>query len=346
MRLGACLSLTGRYARFGRQAAAGLRAWRAASRVDVDLRVDDDASEPGQVAGCLLQLASHCDLVLGPYSSQLMRAAAKVLPEAGFMLWNHGGAADDVQAACPRRIVSVLTPASHYARPFLGLLAAQGRGGPRGGVRAGELLRVARGKGMFAGQVAAGAEALARQLGISAESWDLAQGPLPAVGEDLAWDLLCAGTFEEDVATVARVQTLAKPPRLVCAIAAGVRDFGRALPNATGIYGVAQWLPEASLYPEVGPTGTEFVAAYQQVAASLPDYPAAQAAAAAALALRCAESSGSVAPEALWSVAVGLKVKTFFGAFSIDPETGVQIAHQVVLTLWSERGLLSAEQVS
>jgi ABC-type branched-subunit amino acid transport system substrate-binding protein len=346
MRLGACLSLTGRYARFGQQAAAGLRAWRAASGLDVELRVDDDASEPGHVAGCMLQLASSCDVVLGPYSSQLMRAAAKVLPEAGFLLWNHGGAADDVQAACPGRVVSVLTPARHYAKPFLGLLAAQGRGGLRGGVRAGNLLRVARGTGIFAGQVAAGAEALARQLGINAEPWDLAQGPLPAVGEDLNWDLLCAGTFEEDVETVARVQTIAKPPRLVCAIAAGVSDFGRALPTAAGVHGVAQWLPEAPIYPEVGPTGPEFVAAYQQVAGSLPDYPAAQAAAAAGLAMRCAEAAGSLAPEALWSVAVGLKAKTFFGEFAIDPETGVQIAHEVVLTLWSERGLIRADQVS
>ena len=45
MRLGACLSLTGRYGRFGRQAAHGLRVWQQFAGQDVELQLEDDASD-------------------------------------------------------------------------------------------------------------------------------------------------------------------------------------------------------------------------------------------------------------------------------------------------------------
>jgi ABC-type branched-subunit amino acid transport system substrate-binding protein len=50
LRLGACLSLTGRYGRFGRQAAFGLRAWQRLSGDGVELEIVDDASDPERLA--------------------------------------------------------------------------------------------------------------------------------------------------------------------------------------------------------------------------------------------------------------------------------------------------------
>ena len=46
LRLGACLSLTGRYGRFGRQAAHGLRVWQRLAGDGVELEIEDDGSEP------------------------------------------------------------------------------------------------------------------------------------------------------------------------------------------------------------------------------------------------------------------------------------------------------------
>src|SRR4051794_2493348 len=148
LRLGACLSLTGRYGRFGRQAATGLRVWQKLAGGDARLEIEDDGSDPEQFAERFPRVASRNDLVLGPYSTQLTRAAAEAMAEIDRLLWNQGGAGDDVQALCPGRRVSVLAPTSRYALPFVRTRARQTKRAP---------LWIVRGRGRFGRQVAAGA---------------------------------------------------------------------------------------------------------------------------------------------------------------------------------------------
>ena len=92
LRVGACLSLTGRYGRFGRQAAQGLQAWRRLVGDEVEVEIEDDGSDPGLFATRLWSMASRSDLLLGPYSTQLMREAAGAMAEVDGVLWNQGGA--------------------------------------------------------------------------------------------------------------------------------------------------------------------------------------------------------------------------------------------------------------
>src|SRR5919108_3515833 len=108
LRLGAAIPLTGRYAVQGRQLRAGLEHW--ADRARARLRLEDDESEPGRALDWYGRLLDRCDVVLGPYGSDCVRAVAR----AGFAapLWNHGGAADDVQEL--PGVVSVPSPASRY----------------------------------------------------------------------------------------------------------------------------------------------------------------------------------------------------------------------------------------
>jgi hypothetical protein len=118
LRVGACLSLSGRYARFGSQAVRALQAW-AALDGDAGLVLEDDRSDPGMLQALLPAVAAGCDVLLGPYSTQLARVAGKMAAGAGWLVWNHGGSGDDVQAACPGHAVSLLTPASRYAERFI-----------------------------------------------------------------------------------------------------------------------------------------------------------------------------------------------------------------------------------
>src|SRR5271167_4877898 len=90
LRVGACLSLTGRFARFGTQAAVGLAAWQALTD-GVVLVIEDDESSPHQLEAVLPAVAERCDVLLGPYSTQLMRAAGRIAADSGWLLWNHGG---------------------------------------------------------------------------------------------------------------------------------------------------------------------------------------------------------------------------------------------------------------
>src|SRR6266550_5430034 len=154
LRVGACLSLSGRYARFGLQAARALQAW-AALDGDAGLVLDDDRSDPGMLRALLPTVAAGCDVLLGPYSTQLARAAGKMATSAGWLVWNHGGSGDDVQAAWPGHAVSLLTPASRYAERFICDVV--------GGT--GLELWIGQGKGSFGRQVADGAQKIAERAG-------------------------------------------------------------------------------------------------------------------------------------------------------------------------------------
>ncbi len=351
LRVGACLSLSGRYARFGSQAALGLQAWRALDG-DAELVAADDRSDPVALEAALGQVGADCDVLLGPYSTHLMKVAGRVAARAGWLVWNHGGAGDDAQAARPGHVVSVLTPASRYVEPFTRELARRERG---------STLWVVHGKGGFGRQVAAGAQAAARRHGIEVTS--VGPDAWPAAGDPPStWDLFSAGGFDEDVEIVRRALAMRRPPRLACAVAAGVREFGVAarevagsevagsevagrevaVGGAGGVYGVGQWFPGVAPAADpgapdagfLGPAEADFLAAYLALSGAVPDYPAVQAAACAALAAHCARQAGGTGREAMWQVASRLDARTLFGRFKIDPASGVQVGHDAVLVRW------------
>ncbi|WP_188189323.1 ABC transporter substrate-binding protein [Nonomuraea sp. SYSU D8015] len=321
LRIGVPLSLSGRHARFGKQAKLGLEVWRSFD-ASAELIVEDDRSDPQVLEQVLGSLAARCDLLLGPYSTGLMRRAGRVAAALDRLVWNHGGAGDDVQTAHPGHVISAPTPTSRYAEPFVRLLAESGDRSP---------LWIAEGKGSFGRQVAAGAEASAHELGIPVVRTRPAEGP---------WNLLCAGSFDEDVDMIKR----AGDPGIVCAVAAGVREFGEAVDDPRGIYGVGQWLPGSGGEAAVGMAERDFVAAYRERAETPPGYPAVQAAATAIVATHCAARAGSTGREELWSVAGALETTTLFGAFQIDPGTGAQVGHRAALSRWESDGPVAVEQ--
>ncbi len=66
------------------------------------------------------------------------------------------------------------------------------------------------------------------------------------------------------------------------------------------------------------------------------DYPMVQAYAGALVAQRCVEAAGTVADTALRSMAGTLDFSTFYGHFKIDPETGRQMSHSVLIVQWQQ----------
>lgn len=333
LRVGACLSLTGRYGLFGTQAAHGLEVWRRLDG-DAEVIVEDDGSDAVRLLRCLAEMDRSCDLLLGPYSTELMRAAARLAPQLDRLLWNHGGAGDDVQGACPGRIVSVLAPTSRYAVPFVKHLAQEAPRAP---------LWIVQGKGSFGRQVAGGAVAAGRGLGLETVSVG-PESSLSDVAVPVVWDLFSAGAFEEDAALASRALTLSRPPRALCAVAAGVQEFARAVADHEGIYGIAQWSPGRSgRAPELGPAEAAFMDGYLRLTGTTPDYPAVQAAACAVIAAHCARVTGGSDAEALWRAAASLDTTTLFGPFRIDPSTGVQVGHEAALVRWSGAGLTAVE---
>ena len=327
LRIGACLSLTGKFSRFGQQAALGLRAWQSLDG-DAELVIEDDQSDRHTLEAVLPGVAAKSDLLLGPYSTILMRAAGRIASDLGLLLWNQGGSGDDVEQAHPGHVVSVLTPTSRYAEPFVRYVS-QDDGPERD-------LLIVHGPGKFGRQVAEGAMDAARRYGVRAHLLAAEETELPPSRSSREWDLFSAGVFEQDAELTARALRLADPPRRLCTVSAGVRDFAEAVDDPEGVFGVAQWFPGSGHEVELGPGEDEFMRAYVAAGGGVPDYPAVQAAAGAVIAAHCARATGSTRRADLWTAAASLNTSTLFGAFRIYPSTGGQVKHETVLVCWTE----------
>ena len=324
------MSLTGPLAPRGTCARRGLELWadeaRGAGRA-VELIVRDDQSDARtarrQVEGLLRQV----DLLAGPYSSGLTRAVAPIAETHGFVLWNHGGAADDIHAQRLRAPVGILTPASRYFERALRWIPD------------GPVLVLGRRASGFSAAVTAGTEAAARHLGraVRAETYPAASH-LPPFVERLSAEppalLLAAGRFEDDVALARILSHGARPPTVL--VAAGVRQFGEALGVAADAFvGPSQWEASADIVPDLGPSGPSFSRRFTARFGVAPDYPAAQAYAAGLVMSRCVELAGTLDQEKLRAAAATLDCTTLFGRFRIDPVTGLQTGHEMLLAEWA-----------
>jgi len=332
LRVGACLSLSGRFAQFGRQAALGLEAWRSLDR-DAELIIEDDRSDRRTLEDILPGVAARCDVLLGPYSTVLARAAGKLAADFGWLVWNHGGSGDDVQQAQPGHMVSVLTPTSRYGEPFVRILA--------GDAQVQRDLCIVHGSGRFGRQVADGTAGAAAELGISVVRADPDEFPPAALSRD--WDLFSAGVFEQDAGLANSALRLPHPPRRLCTVSAGVREFAHAVDDPEGVFGIAQWFPGSRDHALLGPSEEEFLRTYSDASADVggPDYPAVQAAAGAVIASHCARLTGSSAREDLWMAAAALDTSTLFGTFRMDPVSGTQVRHETTLVRWRAGRLTS-----
>ena len=331
LRVGACLSLSGRFAQFGRQAALGLEAWRSLDG-NAELVIEDDRSDRQALEAALPSVAARCDVLLGPYSTVLARAAGRVASDSGWLVWNHGGSGDDVQQDRPGHVISVLTPASRYGEPFTRVLA-NNAGSRRD-------LCVVHGPGRFGRQVADGTAAAANRLGISVVRAEPDQFPPSSLSGD--WDLFSAGVFEQDAGLAASALRLPKPPRLLCTVSAGVQEFARVVGDPEGVFGIAQWFPGSGHSALLGPSEEDFLRASASAGDGVPDYPAVQAAAGAAIAAHCARATGSSQREELWAAASALDTSTLFGGFQVDPVSGAQVGHQTTLVRWQAKELTAA----
>lgn len=307
---GACLSLTGRFALFGTQAANGLRLWADTS--GVQLTIVDDASEPAVLTERLTELAPAVDVLLGPYSTLLMKSAVPVAEQAGKLLFNHGGSGGVLDH--PGRVVNVLTPARRYAAPFVRRLAL---------IDGGPLYAFTR-RGAFGRDVIAGAVEAAEAAGLSVAVLDQDHPPAGA------WDLLSAGVYEDDVATVGAAQGMPNPPRYLCSVAAGVASFAEEVPDTEGVYGIGQWARGAVSAVDAGMDEVAFLAAWGERYGGVPDYPGVQAYAAGVI----AQAAMDAAPDHPWQAVAALDIATVFGRFTIDPATGEQTGHAAALTQW------------
>jgi len=106
--------VSGPLRRQGQDAYDGIRLWVDHANRPLRLVALDDASSASRARENVARLLTEerVDLLLGPYGSGSTLAVAPLAAAHGKILWNHGGAADEITEAGSAHVVSVLSPAS------------------------------------------------------------------------------------------------------------------------------------------------------------------------------------------------------------------------------------------
>ena len=352
--IGLTLSLSGRYAAMGRQAAAALELFAAdqnsaggieigGRRRPLAIRCRDDRSDPKTCAELYRSLCfeDRADLIFGPYSSELTRVAAPIAEQAGMVMVNHGGADDGLYHRKYRLLVGVLSPAADYFTGLAHLLSQLKLWRKRVATVTFET--------PFARAVIGGfeRECESRAMRRRGVRVTIRQSSAPTHNRgEVSIDLLLrlarrritalvsAGSFADDVALMnGIVEAELNIPMLAC-VAAGVQAFAETLgERAEGIVGPSQWDPAVSFMPEIGPRSGPF-AARMRAACGACDYPAAQIYAAGLLSAAALRTCPGLDQMRLREAFSDLRTTTLFGDFAIDRVSGRQIGHKVLLVQW------------
>jgi len=346
--VGLSASLSGRFEVQGRQALEGCLLWKSYVNSEGGIAVEgekkkpvqlvwyDDSSQIANARNNVLHLLreDQVDILLGPYSSVLTIAVTELAEKCKKALWNHGGASDEIYEHGWRYLVNVLSPASDYLRALPPWLAATGSGFNRIAVLYSE-------PGTFARQVARGVVESAALVGQSVELFPIRPpvlNPASMISAILASDpevVILAARFEDEIALLQTRQHWPARVRVVAAVAAGIRAFSTELgPAAEGVLGPSQWEPDVN-FPEIlGPSSSWFVNSFQKEFGVVPDYVAAGSFACGVILAECIRRAGSTDDERLRSAAAGMDCHTLHGRFRIDPCTGKQVGHRVLLIRW------------
>jgi branched-chain amino acid transport system substrate-binding protein len=349
LRLGIAVSLSGRYAAFGRQTLEGLRCFvrdrnraggvrdpRTGRSVPLTLLVEDDRGESGCARRSVEKLIHRdaIDLLIGPYGSGPTLAAAEVAEHCRYVLWNHGGSSDEIFRRGYRWTVGIIASASQYLTAVLELFQSLDP----------SLRRIAlfAAKTGFASQVAAGALDWIQRAGLELtvnRSYESGIGDFAPLLAGLEKDppdvLVGAGRFEDDLLLGRQLAERNPPIKAAGLVGAAVGEFASALGQASeGFFAPSQWEPGVKYALDCGPAAEDFCSGYAGPAQGSIDYPAAQGYVGGLIAVRCVEESGSLDQAALREAAGRLRCTTFYGPFAIDPRSGRQTAHSVVVVQW------------
>jgi ABC-type branched-subunit amino acid transport system substrate-binding protein len=311
MLVGASLSLSGPFRRQGEQARDGLRLWVDYVKNTRDgptphlIVLDDRSRAPVAREHVRYLLAEeHVDVLIGPYSSGLVRVVAPS--------------------------VDYLRDLPHWIR--------------RRAPEADRATIVYAASGTFAGQVARGAAEGARAAGFTEIRLATFEPPLRdarALLRDAAERepdlLLSVGTFADDL-VIARQRATLPGATVLALVGAGLAAFGGEVGDlAEGIMGPSQWEPTVGEAPLTGPDSTWFAGALEGATQRTPEYPAAQAFAIGLIFGECRRRcAGSLDDDALLDAARALQTTTFYGAFRLDPVTGRQVGHRIRLVQWRD----------
>ncbi len=368
IRIGMTISLTGIFQTEATQALCGIKAaikwYNDQGGVDIggkkyklQLVYYDDESKKDNIASLYTKLIDEdqVDFLLAPYSSTLTLAALPVANEKHKLILSHGGASDTIVESGYKYIVQVLTPASRYMETAAELVAEK--------IPDAKIALIFENK-PFAQEVKQGLKAKIQELGLQvvyeadyeAGTKDFSTFIQEAMSRG-ANVLLGGSHYEDGKALVGQAHSLGWKLKFIAILVAPDQPkFRDELGDqvVTGVSYPSQWSQRAPYTPEkakelgltwAGPTIDEWVSLFKEICPNIeaPAYQAAEAGAAIVYLVEAIKKAYEMYGEAaikdsdkVREAFNGLKIMTFFGPLEIDPATGKQIGHPMILMQWQE----------
>ena len=340
VRIGASLSLTGTYAKLGKNQHEGyqlcqkdLNAKGGILGRKVEFVVYDDQSMPPTGVRLYEKLITEdkVDAVMGPYSSPITEAVANVTEKYKKVMVSPLAATTSIFKKEPRRkyIFMVISPAEVYLEGLIDMAAKRGL----------KTVVVVNEDTLFSKAAAAGAADLAKKKGMQVvfqEAYPKGNTDFSALLTKIKAtnpDVIAAATYFDDaVAMTRQMRELNVNPKMYGVTVGGdLPEFYDTLKgNAEYIYGATQWEPVLNY-----PGNKEWFEAYKAEFKHEPSYHSAAGYAGCVIYAEGVKRAGSLDPDKVREALLKLEMRTMFGDYKVDQD-GFQLAHKMVTFQWQK----------
>jgi branched-chain amino acid transport system substrate-binding protein len=338
IRLGASLSLTGTYAKLGKNQHEGyqlcikdLNAKGGLLGRKAELVVYDDQSLPATAVRLYEKLITEdkVDAVMGPYSSPVSEASANVTEKYKKVMVAPLAATTSIFKKGRKYIFMVISPAEGYLEGLVDMAAKRGL----------KTIAVVNEDTLFSKAAAAGAVELAKKKSLQVvftEAYPKGNTDFSALLTKVKAanpDVLAAATYFDDaVALTRQMKELNVSPKMYGVTVGGdLPEFYDTLKqNAEFIYGATQWEPTLPY-----PGNQEFFESYKKEFNHEPSYHSTAGYAGCLIYAEGVKRANSLDADKVREQLLKLEMRTAFGDYKVDQD-GYQVAHKMVTFQWQK----------
>jgi branched-chain amino acid transport system substrate-binding protein len=338
IRIGASLSLTGTYAKLGKNQHEGyqlcekdLNAKGGLLGRKVQFVVYDDQSMPATAVRLYEKLITEdkVDAIMGPYSSPVTEAAVNVTEKYKKVMVAPLAATTSIFKKGRKYIFMVISPAEVYLEGLVDMAVKRGL----------KTIAVVNEDTLFSKAAASGAVELAKKRGLQVvytEAYPKGNTDFSALLTKLKAanaDVLAAATYFDDaVALTRQMKELDVNPKMYGVTVGGdLPEFYDTLKqNAEHIYGATQWEPTLPY-----PGNQEWFETYRKEFGHDPSYHSAAGYAGCVIYAEAAKRANSLDADKVREQLLKLEMRTIFGDYKVDAE-GFQVAHKMVTFQWQK----------
>jgi branched-chain amino acid transport system substrate-binding protein len=338
IRIGASLSLTGTYAKLGKNQHEGyqlcekdLNAKGGLLGRRVQFVVYDDQSMPATAVRLYEKLITEdkVDAIMGPYSSPVTEAAVNVTEKYKKVMVAPLAATTSIFKKGRKYIFMVISPAEVYLEGLVDMAAKRGL----------KTVAVVNEDTLFSKAAAAGAVEIVKKKGLQivfAEAYPKGNTDFSALLTKVKAanpDVLAAATYFDDaVALTRQMKELNVNPKMFGVTVGGdLPEFYDTLKqNAEYIYGATQW--EHTLpYPG----NPEYFEAYKKDFGHEPSYHSTAGYAGCLIYAEAVKRANSLDADKVREQLLKLEMRTPFGDYKVEAD-GFQVAHKMVTFQWQK----------